>query len=96
MVVGHIFVVAKRYNSISSAMTTKHGNHGLVEVTFTLNRHDGDIICISGIDGGSEGRFSYVDMMYQTGHADAKNEEEKRMRRTRNLSIRICDEWEKG
>jgi len=53
-----IFVVAKRYNSISSATTTKHGNHGLVEVTFTLNRHDGDIFCISGSNGGGEGRFS--------------------------------------
>jgi hypothetical protein len=42
-----------------------HG-HGLVEVTFTLSRHDGDIICISGSDGGGKGRFSYVDMMNQT------------------------------
>jgi hypothetical protein len=62
-----IFFVAKRYNS-SSATTTKHVSHGhgLVEVTFTLNRHDGNIICISGSNGGGEGRFSYVDMMYRT------------------------------
>jgi hypothetical protein len=54
-----IFVVAKRYNSSSAA---KHVYHGLVEVTFTLNRHDGNIICISGSDGGGEGRFSYVEI----------------------------------
>jgi hypothetical protein len=60
-----IFVVAKRYNSSSATKHVSHG-HGLVEVTFTLNRHDGNIICISGSDGGGEGRFSYVDMMYQT------------------------------
>jgi hypothetical protein len=60
-----IFVVAKRYNSSSATKHISHG-HGLVEVTFTLNRHDGNIICISGSDGGGEARFSYVDMMYQT------------------------------
>jgi len=67
-----IFVVAKRYNSSSA---TKHVHHGRIEVTFTLNRHGGDIICISGSGGGGEGRFSYVDIDV-IEHANAKNEEE--------------------
>jgi hypothetical protein len=60
-----IFVVAKRYNSSSATKHVSHG-HGLVEVTFTLNGHDGNIICISCSNGGGKGIFSYVDMMYQT------------------------------
>jgi hypothetical protein len=54
-----IFVAAKRY---SSSRAAKHVCHGLVEVTFTLNQHDVNIICISGSDGGGEGRFSYVEI----------------------------------
>jgi ABC-type histidine transport system ATPase subunit len=54
-----VFVAGKRYNSSSA---TQHVCHGLVEVTFTLNGHDGDVICISGSDGGGKGRFSYVEI----------------------------------
>ena len=71
-----IFVVAKRYNSSSATKHVSHG-HGLVEVTFTLNLHDGNIICISGSDGGAgEGRFSYADMMYQTCRREEWRREE--------------------